>query len=110
MPDTAKAPDAPKANTTPEAPKAIITPDPELSRLTVTDVTDWLETFGGPEGQQRLAEQGSVGFPDIAAEAGELLDILRILVHDNLTAGGGRRGEGVTARGALFDKIAECQK
>jgi hypothetical protein len=84
-------------------------PDPEQSKLTVADVTDWLETFAGPDGQQRLAEQGSVGFDDIKAEAGQLLDILRILVPDNSFVGARGRGEGVTAHSAYFEKIAECQ-
>jgi hypothetical protein len=112
-------PDTPKANTTTEAPKAIITPgapkdiivhDPNHLKLTVADVTDWLETFAGPEGQQRLAEQGSVGFDNIKDEARELLDILRILVPDNLSAGARRRGAGARAHGDLLDKIDECQK
>lgn len=95
-------PDTPKANATPDAPKDIIPPDPVLSKLTVADVTDWLETFAGPEGQKRLAEQGSVGFPDIGAEAAELIEILNILLLDDPTDPARRRGEGAKPHDALL--------
>ena len=131
MPDTPKTPDAPKANTTPEAPKATTTSDtpkanatsdtpkasatPDtpkanttscddlLKQLTVTDVTDWLETFAGPEGQKRLAEQGSVGLFFIGKEAEELIKILDILLTDvGSYPVARRRGEGAKAQGALL--------
>ena len=118
MPDTPKTPDAPKANATSEASKApeaskanatsgaqkdIITPDPDHLKLTVTDVTDWLETFAGPEGQKRVAEQGSVGLFLIGEEATELIQIVDILLtDDSFFPGARRRGDDAQGNDSLF--------